>query len=120
MTTVTVFGRHGCHLCEVATSVLEGMQAELNFEIEKIYIDGNLELEKLCGEQIPVIHIGGNIMIFLKLILNDLDFPLKNIVSINNFVSVSLFGKKALTVLRKVLIYSVSRNNRIKFCCSSI
>jgi hypothetical protein len=66
MTTVTVFGRHGCHLCEVATSVLEGMQAELNFEIEKIYIDGNLELEKLFGEQIPVIHIDGKHHDFFK------------------------------------------------------
>ena len=66
MTTVTVFGRHGCHLCEVATSVLEGMQAELNFEIEKIYIDGNLELEKLYGEQIPVIHIDGKHHDFFK------------------------------------------------------
>jgi len=66
MTTVTVFGRHGCHLCDVATSVLEGMQAELNFEIEKIYIDGNIELEKLYGEQIPVIHIDGKHHDFFK------------------------------------------------------
>ena len=66
MTTVTVFGRHGCHLCDVATSVLEGMQAELNFEIEKIYIDGNMELEKLYGEQIPVIHIDGKHHDFFK------------------------------------------------------
>jgi len=66
MTTVTVFGRYGCHLCDVATSVLEGMQAELNFEIEKIYIDGNIELEKLYGEQIPVIHIDGKHHDFFK------------------------------------------------------
>jgi hypothetical protein len=46
MTVITVFGRHGCHLCDVAVEVLEGMHAELNFEIEKIYIDGNVELEK--------------------------------------------------------------------------
>jgi glutaredoxin len=66
MTTVTVFGREGCHLCDVATSVLEGMQAELSFEIEKIYIDGNMELEKLYGEQIPVIHIDGKHHDFFK------------------------------------------------------
>ena len=35
------------------------MQGELEFSIEKIYIDGDLELEKLYGEQIPVIHIDG-------------------------------------------------------------
>jgi len=59
MTVITVFTRHGCHLCEVAVEVLEGMRNELNFEIEKIYIDANAELEKLYGEQVPVIHIDG-------------------------------------------------------------
>jgi len=43
----------------VATEVLESMQRELNYEINKIYIDGDLELEKLYGEQVPVIHIDG-------------------------------------------------------------
>ena len=35
------------------------MKDELEFSIEKIYIDGDLELEKLYGEQIPVILIDG-------------------------------------------------------------
>jgi len=60
MTVITVFGRHGCHLCDVAVEVLDGMREELNYELEKIYIDGNPELEKLYGEQVPVIHIDGN------------------------------------------------------------
>jgi glutaredoxin len=60
MTVITVFGRHGCHLCDVAVEVLDGMREELNFEIKKIYIDGNPELEKLYGEQVPVIQIDGN------------------------------------------------------------
>ena len=59
MTVITVFTRHGCHLCEVAVEVLEGMRNELNFEIEEIYIDANAELEKLYGEQVPVIQIDG-------------------------------------------------------------
>ena len=56
---VSIFTRHGCHLCEVAVETLESLQSELEFSIEKIYIDGNSELEKLYGEQIPVIHIDG-------------------------------------------------------------
>ena len=59
MITVTVFSRHGCHLCDVAIETLEPLKSELYFDIEKIYIDGNLELEKLYGEQVPVIHIDG-------------------------------------------------------------
>ena len=56
---VTVYSRHGCHLCEDAVKTLEGMREELAFEIEIIYIDGNLELEKLYGNEVPVIHING-------------------------------------------------------------
>ena len=56
---VTIYSSHGCHLCEDAVKILEGLQPELDFEIEIIYIDGNPELEKLYGEQIPVIHIDG-------------------------------------------------------------
>ena len=56
---VTVFTRHGCHLCEVAIETLESMKVELDFTIEKKYIDGNQELEKLYSEQVPVIQIDG-------------------------------------------------------------
>jgi glutaredoxin len=56
---VTVYSRHGCHLCEDAVKTLEGMREDLAFEIEIIYIDGNSELEKLYGNEVPVIHIDG-------------------------------------------------------------
>ena len=56
---VTVYSRHGCHLCEDAVNVLEMLRPELDFEIEIIYIDGNPELEKLYGEQVPVTQIDG-------------------------------------------------------------
>ena len=56
---VTVYSRHGCHLCENAVNTLESMREELAFEIEIIYIDGDSELEKLYGNEVPVIHING-------------------------------------------------------------
>ena len=56
---VTVFSRHGCHLCEDAVNTLEELALELSFEIEVKFIDGVVELEKLYGEQVPVIHIDG-------------------------------------------------------------
>jgi glutaredoxin len=59
MTVVTVFARHGCHLCDVAVDVLTSMKDELNFEVNKLFIEGDTELEKLYGEQVPVIHIDG-------------------------------------------------------------
>ena len=63
---VTVYSRHGCHLCENAEKTLESMREELAFEIEIIYIDGNLELEKLYGNEVPVIHINGEHHDFYK------------------------------------------------------
>ena len=35
------------------------MRSELDFTIEKIYIDGDEKLERLYGEQVPVVHING-------------------------------------------------------------
>ncbi|CAB4331038.1 unannotated protein [freshwater metagenome] len=56
---VTIYSREGCHLCEDALNILQGLQGELKFEIKVIDIAGNTDLEKLYGEQIPVIHING-------------------------------------------------------------
>ena len=59
MTTVTIYSRQGCHLCDDAKNVLESLREELNFEIEVINIDENAELIKLYSDQVPVIHIDG-------------------------------------------------------------
>ena len=56
---VTVYSRSGCHLCDVALSDIEKFKSEFDFTIEKILIDGNLELEKKYGEEVPVILING-------------------------------------------------------------
>jgi glutaredoxin len=63
---VTVYSRHGCHLCEDAVKTLENLREELAFEIEIIYIDGDAELEKLYGNEVPVIHINGEHHDFYK------------------------------------------------------
>lgn len=56
---VTIYTRNGCHLCEIAEETLKGLQDELDFEIEKRFIDGDPELEAKYGEEIPVILING-------------------------------------------------------------
>ena len=58
-TVISVYSRHGCHLCESAIDALENMKQELKYAIDVIYIDGNDLLEKTYGEQVPVIHIDG-------------------------------------------------------------
>ncbi len=59
MVTVTVYSRHGCHLCESAENTLNTLVKDLEFSVEILYIDGDAELEKLYGTEVPVIHING-------------------------------------------------------------
>lgn len=57
MRTVQIYSRHLCHFCEEALKTLKNLEKELNFEIHEIFIDGDSELEKKYGDQVPVIHI---------------------------------------------------------------
>jgi len=66
MTTVTIYSRLGCHLCDDAKNVLDLMREELNFEIVVINIDEDAELVKLYSDQVPVIHIDGEHHDFYK------------------------------------------------------
>ena len=66
MTVVTVYSRHGCHLCENAIETLTPLSKELDFQIDVIYIEGNQELLNLYSDQIPVIHIDGKHHDFYK------------------------------------------------------
>jgi glutaredoxin len=59
MTSITIYSRHGCHLCDDAFNILESMREELNFEINVVNIDEDPELVKLYSDQVPVIHIDG-------------------------------------------------------------
>jgi glutaredoxin len=59
MELVTIYSRKECHLCEEALSVLQNLKADLKFEINEIFIDGDEDLEKLYGEQVPVTLIDG-------------------------------------------------------------
>ena len=66
MTTITIYSRQGCHLCDDAQKTLESMREELNFAIEVIDIDQDAELIKLYSDQVPVIHIDGTHHDFYK------------------------------------------------------
>ncbi|CAB4813498.1 MAG: thioredoxin family protein [Actinobacteria bacterium] len=56
---VTIYSRTGCHLCESAETIIENLKDELDFDLEIKLIDGNPDLEKLYGHEVPVIHING-------------------------------------------------------------
>ena len=59
---VTLLGRPGCHLCEEAMAVLEGLRSELGsaaFELRTVDIEADDATFKAYLERIPVIEVDG-------------------------------------------------------------
>jgi glutaredoxin len=57
--SVTLYHAEGCHLCERARGVIEGVRAEFPFEFEEVDIGGNAELEDRYRVWLPVVEIDG-------------------------------------------------------------
>lgn len=58
MTTVTLYGRPGCHLCDDARAALQRLQARVPFAIREVDITADDDLHRRYLERIPVIAIG--------------------------------------------------------------
>lgn len=55
MTRLTLIGRAGCHLCEVAEQTLE----RIGEPWEKVDVASSLELERDYGDRVPVVLLDG-------------------------------------------------------------
>jgi glutaredoxin len=58
-TTITVYTRVGCHLCEEAERVLRAEQADAGFELELVDIDRDPGLARRYGVRVPVVAVDG-------------------------------------------------------------
>jgi hypothetical protein len=58
-TKVVIYSRVHCHLCQEAEKNVREVMAYTPFDLEIIYIDGDQELERLYGEEVPVTLING-------------------------------------------------------------
>jgi glutaredoxin len=59
VTTVTLYSRPGCHLCEEARAVLEKVRARAPFDVDEINIEADDVLHARYLERIPVVAIDG-------------------------------------------------------------
>jgi glutaredoxin len=59
MTTVTLYTRAGCHLCDDAREILLRVQARADFELQECDIEEDERLLRAYLERIPVVSIGG-------------------------------------------------------------
>lgn len=56
---VRLLTRPGCHLCDDARTVVEAVCAELGERYDEVSIDGDPELTRRYGEEIPVTFVDG-------------------------------------------------------------
>jgi glutaredoxin len=56
---VILYGRPGCHLCDDARAVVEQVCAELGESYTEVSVDGDAELQRRFGEEIPVTFVDG-------------------------------------------------------------
>ncbi|MDQ1124549.1 glutaredoxin family protein [Microbacterium trichothecenolyticum] len=67
MTTLTLIGKPGCHLCDVAEQIVESVVADLppavadRVEIEQASIADDVALYEKWWEKIPVVLIDGEL-----------------------------------------------------------
>jgi glutaredoxin len=59
MTTVTLYTRVGCHLCQEAERVLRAEQATAGFSLELVDIDRDPGLVGRDGVRVPVVAVDG-------------------------------------------------------------
>jgi glutaredoxin len=63
MTTVTLYSRPDCHLCDEARSAILAIRDQgLRFELQEIDIDSDDELLSRYLERIPVVTVEGEIV----------------------------------------------------------
>lgn len=58
-TTVTLYGRPGCCLCDEAREELDRLREKVPFELEEVDVSLNAALNRDYGERIPVVAVDG-------------------------------------------------------------
>ena len=59
MHRVILYSRDGCHLCDVARSVLEDVRAAHPFELTEVDVDTHDALIRDLGYRVPVVSLDG-------------------------------------------------------------
>jgi glutaredoxin len=81
MTTVVLYGRDGCCLCDDARAMLERARARHDFELLELDIEEDDELLRRYLERIPVVEIDGQEALELVFDEAELDLSLGRVQS---------------------------------------
>jgi glutaredoxin len=59
VSTVTLYTRRGCHLCDDARAVIERVRSRTSFSLVEIDIESDDALHRAYLERIPVVELDG-------------------------------------------------------------
>jgi len=59
MTTLTLYGKPGCCLCDDATAVIDVVRDQWSFELREVDVSIDPALHREYGERIPVVELDG-------------------------------------------------------------
>jgi glutaredoxin len=59
MTTLTLYTKPGCSLCESAADALERVRARAPFVLDVVDIDADRDLQARYGQKVPVVLVDG-------------------------------------------------------------
>lgn len=59
MPTVTLYTRRGCHLCDDARAVIDGVRVELPFALTVLDVDADPALLARYSDEVPVVAVEG-------------------------------------------------------------
>ncbi len=73
MTTLTIIGREGCHLCDVAAEIIDRVLADLPdavadaVDVVEVDVDSRPELLSLYTDKVPVVLIDDEVHAYWRL-----------------------------------------------------
>ena len=59
MTTVTLYGKPGCCLCDEARAAIGELRGRHRFELEEVDVSLDASLSRRYGDRIPVVAVDG-------------------------------------------------------------
>ena len=59
ISTVKLYGKPGCHLCDVAREELDRLRQKAFFDVEEVDVSIDPELHRAYGERVPVVEVDG-------------------------------------------------------------
>ncbi|BDI28273.1 glutaredoxin family protein [Capsulimonas corticalis] len=62
MSSITLYSKPGCHLCDEALDVLLAVQRDIPFTLTSVNINDDPALTAEYGEQIPVVSLDGRVL----------------------------------------------------------